>query len=232
MKSIATLALTCLGLLLNFSCLEAAPSVGVDQVQLKDGKVLVQRNGVSTPASDKVELPFDIVVLTNATYTVKGGKARTLHEREILRPDGTLTKPDGSTMTVLDVVTMNRGHVLVFKDGASSELGAVLKLADGSTVTPAGDFTPAGGSPRRLLDGEIIRLEGGALPARDSITLLKGRVQVQKDGSTLTVNSRSSIMMNDGTKVLGDGTVIKPNGERTTLHEGEIILLEGVVRKK
>ncbi len=232
MKTIVTLAIALFGALLISSCLHAAPANAVEKVTLQDGKILVQRNGLSTPAVEKVALPFDIVVLTNATYTVKGGKARTLLEREILRPDGTLTKPDGTTMTVLDVVTMNRGHVLVFKDGASSELGAVLKLADGSTVTPAGDFTPAGGSPRRLLDGEIIRLEGGALPARDSITLLKGRVQVQKDGSTLSVDSRSSIMMNDGTKVLGDGTVIKPNGERTTLREGEIILLEGVVRKK
>jgi hypothetical protein len=38
--------------------------------------------------------------------------------------------------------------------------------------------------------------------------------------------------MNDGTKVLGDGTVIRFSGEQSKLSEGQILIIEGVVRKK
>ncbi len=37
--------------------------------------------------------------------------------------------------------------------------------------------------------------------------------------------------MNDGTKVLGDGTLIKPNGDRIKLGEGQVVILKGVVTK-
>jgi ribosomal protein L21 len=55
-------------------------------------------------------------------------------------------------------------------------------------------------------------------------------VIVQKDGSQLTVASGRSITMNDGTKVMGDGTVIRFNGDQTTVKEGQILALEGVVK--
>jgi hypothetical protein len=55
---------------------------------------------------------------------------------------------------------------------------------------------------------------------------------VQKDGSSLTLALGRSLVMNDGTKVMGDGTVIMSDGRTLSLTEGQIVTVEGVVRKK
>src|SRR6185436_14897852 len=157
---------------------------------------------------------------------------RQLLEGEILGRDGMLIKPDGSIMPVMDSVSMNRGRVMVFKDGESTELRASMQLGDGTTILPEGKITTRDGSSRRLLDGELFQLEGGVVPARDTITVQNGRVMVQKDGAVLAVEPGRSLIMNDGTKVLGDGTVIHFNGEQSKLTEGQILIIEGVVRKK
>ena len=209
----------------------AAPPSAPERVQFKADHVYVWPDGQILAAPDEVKLPFDIVVQTNGAFTVKGGKQRQLHEGESLGADGMLTKSDGTIVPVMDHVTFNRGRVVVVKDGEASELTSVLKLGDGTTIAPDGQITPRVGSPRRLLDGELFRLEGGSLPARDSVTLQNGRVSVQKDGSKIEVEPGRSITMNDGTKVFGDGTVVKFNGEKLKLTEGQILTLEGVVTR-
>jgi hypothetical protein len=39
-------------------------------------------------------------------------------------------------------------------------------------------------------------------------------------------------MMNDGTKVFGDGTVIMKDGTSRKLAEGEVLTVEGVVTRR
>jgi hypothetical protein len=87
------------------------------------------------------------------------------------------------------------------------------------------------GKTTRILDGQIFKLDGSALPAKDSATLKDGKVVVQKDGSLLPVQPRQSIMMSDGTKVFGDGSVIMKDGKKVTLSEGQTLVLDGVVRR-
>ena len=214
------------------SCqLSVAQTSAIEKVQFKNKQVVILPSGKVLVAPNEVALPFSIVVRTNGTYTVKDGRARALQEGEILGANGMLVKPDGSIAPVMDHVTMTRGKVMLVKDGQAAELQQTITIADGSSVAPDGKITPRGGSERRLLDGELFQLDGGPLPTRDSITRRNGRVIVQKDGSQLTVGADRSITMNDGTKVMGDGTIIKFNGDRMTLTEGQIFTLEGVVKQ-
>ena len=37
-------------------------------------------------------------------------------------------------------------------------------------------------------------------------------------------------MMNEGTKVFGDGRVLSPDGQTTQLAEGQIIIIQGVIK--
>jgi hypothetical protein len=205
--------------------------VAAEKVQFKNDRVLALPGSQVLKAPNEITLPFDIVVRTNGTFTVKGGQSRQLLEGEILGSDGMLIKPDGSIVPVIDHVTMNRGKVVLFKDGVTTEVNALLQFSDGSSIVPEGVITPYGGAPRRLLDGEIFKLNGGSLPARDTITMQNGKVIVQKDGSQFTVEPNRSVTMNDGTKVLSDGTIIKFNGDQISLSEGQIYTLEGVVKR-
>jgi hypothetical protein len=82
---------------------------------------------------------------------------------------------------------------MMFKDGESTELRAAMQLGDGTTILPEGKIITRDGSSRRLLDGELFQLEGGVVPARDTITLQNGRVMVQKDGAMLAVEPGRSV---------------------------------------
>jgi hypothetical protein len=220
-----------LALVISVAISFAASSTAIDKVQFQSGKVLLWPGGQTLMAPNEASLPFSVVVKTNGTFTVQGGKMRSLQEGEIIGKDGMLTKPDGTVQPVVDHVSLLRGRVIVVTDGESAVAQAQVKLGDGTTIDPDGKITPPSSSPRRLLDGEVFQLKGGALPSRDTITLQDGKVRVQKDGSVLIVEPTRSVMMNDGTKVFGNGKITYKNGQETQLAEGQIIILEGVVTR-
>ena len=210
----------------------AAATRSFDKVQFQGGKVLTWPGANELLAPNEAALPFEVSVKTNGTFTVQGGSLRALREGESISKDGTLARPDGTVQPVVNHLTLTRGQVMLVQDGVSAPAREPVKISDGTIVYPDGKVAPPTGSPRRLLDGEVFQLKGGALPTRDTITLQGGRVKVQKDGSLLTVAAGRSIMMNDGTKVFGDGKVIKTDGTTLQLAEGQIIVLEGVVTRE
>ena len=220
-----------LALMISAAIAFAADTAAIDKVQFKGGKVLVWPGGKTLAAPNEASLPYSVLVKTNGTFTVQGGKLRSLQEGETIGKDGMLTKPDGTVQHVVDHVSLLRGRVIVVIDGESTEAKAQVKLGDGTTIDPDGKISPRTSSPRRLLDGEAFQLKGDALPTRDTITLQDGKVKVQKDGSVLAVEPGRSVMMNDGTKVFGDGKIVYKDGQQAQLAEGQIIMIEGVVTR-
>ncbi len=223
----------CLWIALSVVCFgqTTAAAAKPEKVQFQKGKVIVSPGNRTLMAPEEATLPLSIVVQTNGSFTVKGGNPRALQEGDSLGSDGMLTRADGTISPVIDHVSRQRGRVTLLKDGQSSEPREMLRLADGTTVTPEGKITTPNGNSRMLLDGEILKLEGGSVTARDTITRQNGRVKVQKDGSTITVEAGRTIMMNDGTKVFSDGTVLMANGQQVSLAEGEVITIDGVVTR-
>jgi hypothetical protein len=232
MKTIILCKTTAFALLFAFGVTAAEPITTAEKVQLRGNKVFAWLNGVPVAAQTKVALPFNILIETNGTFTVKGGRLRALEDGDILGRDGMLLKPDGTIAPVMDHVTMNRGQILRAEDGDAEAPRSVLQLGDGTVVQPDRKIITPSGSPSWVLDGELFQPQGGTLPARDTITMQNGQVMVQKDGSMLVVGSNRSIMMNDGTKVMGDGTIITFNGGRLKLSEGQIFPIEGVVVRR
>ncbi len=225
-------AAAALGLFLAVLDLPAQESGGVERVTRKDGKVMIVKGGSSAPLEKEITLPHDIKVMTNGTFTVKGGKSRELKEGQVLNKDGTLLNTDGSIMPVMDHVTLKNGRVVLVKDGESATVDKELVLGNGTRVAPDGTVTAKDGRRTRLLDGQLLELGGAVLPAKDTITLQNGKVMVQKDGSMLSVQPGQTLMMSDGTKVFGDGTILLKDGKKVTLSEGQILTVEGVVRIK
>lgn len=203
----------------------------VERVLFKGGKMLVEQSGKASPMDKEVALPNEIKVMTNATFRVKSGRERKLDEGQILGADGMLTSPDGSIVPVIDHVTMKNGQILLAKDGDTSTLQIELRLEDGSKVTPDGYLVSKYGVRVKLMDGQMLRMDGQLIPAKDTVTLSGGKVRVQKDGSQFEVAAGRSLTMNDGAKIFGDGTVLMKDGTTKKLVEGEILVLEGVVRK-
>jgi hypothetical protein len=81
----------------------------------------------------------------------------------------------------------------------------------------------------RLMDGQLFRMDGTPVDAKDTATLKNGVVVVQKDGSLIRLAPVQIMGMNDGTRVRGDGQVQKPDGTTSQLREGQTILIEGAL---
>jgi len=121
---------------------------------------------------------------------------------------------------------------LVVKDGEGQTLNQPMTLPNGARLSPDGTMRTATGRVRRLMDGQLFALTGEAIAAKDTITLQDGKVIVQKDGSQFEVGVHQTLLMNEGTKVLGDGTVIKRDGSKFKLTEGQVVTIEGVVSRR
>ncbi|MBI1176125.1 hypothetical protein GC207_01660 [bacterium] len=203
----------------------------VDQVRVEDGKLIATAKGKAFSPTNSVVMPFKIKVMTNLTFTVADGSPRKLKDGQILGKDGNLQSPDGSLVPVMDHITQNGGKVLICKDGVAKPVSGETTLGDGSKVFADGTYIDQSGHPTKLLDGQLIMLSGSKIPATDTATMKDGKVVVQKDGSLITLRPAQTMMMSDGTRVTGDGTVIGKDGKTTHLGEGELVKIEGVRRR-
>ncbi len=202
----------------------------VDEVTVKNGELLAVTKGKSFSPTNTVGMPLEIIVLTNMTFTVNGGAARTLTEGQVLRKDGMLRSPTGSIVPVIDHVAMRGSKVVIVKNGTSMAVQSVTDLGNGGKVLPDGTLYDRQGNKTRLLDGQLFKLSGSAIPAVDTVTLKEGKVIVQKDGALITVKPNQTIMMNNGTKVFSDGRLIYSDGTTKKLSESEIVEITGVRR--
>jgi hypothetical protein len=197
-----------------------------------DGKVWLLGGPQKTEATNKIEFPGGISINTNGVFTVKGGKERQLKTGQVLASDGMLTSPDGSVVPVQDHLAALNARVNLVKDGEATPLASQYVFPDGSRVQPGGEIFLPNGGIRRMLDGQIAKLDGVSLPATDTASLQGGKVVLFKDGDTMVLRPAQTMMMSDGSRVSGDGKVIRADGSTTTLKEGEILKMSGVVAPK
>jgi hypothetical protein len=206
----------------------AQPNSAIDGAICLTNRSLLQRGGEMTLLKAEMTMPGGIKVLTNGTFRVNQGKPRLLKEGQILREDGFLLNPDGSTMPVCDHLALSGARVMVFKDGDSEALAAPLTLPDASIINPDGTYAHAGRTSR-LVDGQLVTLEGASLAGLDTISFRNGKVVVYKTGAVIPLQSPGVIMgMYNGTRVRGDGFITFHNGTTTQMTEGQIITAPGV----
>jgi len=233
MKTLMQICLLAAVLGLAYQSVRAADSTAVKSVQFKKGAVLVSlESGDTQTATNEITLPESIKVMTNGAFTVNGGKKRNLKEGQILGADGNLTGPDGTVEPVADHVVLRGGRLRLVKDGESQQATSEVRLGDGTRIRPAGTITGTDGRIRRMLDGQICKFSGESIASTDTVTVKYGKVVLQKDGGRVTLKPGQTIMMSDGTKVSADGTILKPDGTRSKVGEGEILKLPGVLPRK
>jgi hypothetical protein len=233
MKTLLQTCLLAAGLGLALHSARAAEPTEVKSVQFKDGKVMVSfESGDPVTATNEVALPESVKVMTNGTFTVGSGKKRNLKEGQILDADGNLTSPDGTVVPVADHVVLKGGRLTLVKDGESTPATGEVRLGDGSRIRPDGTITGAEGRIQRMLDGQICKFNGESIASTDTVTVKDGKVILQKDGGRVTLKPGQTIMMSNGTKVGADGSIVRADGTRSKVGEGEILKLPGVLPRK
>jgi len=223
--AIATLVL---GVATSLCAQEAIPA---ESVAFQGGKVMIPQDGKSVETTNDVTLPGGIYVATNGVFTLNKGKERQLQEGQSIDSSGMLTGADGSVAPVADHLILKRGRLQLVKDGVGAPVSDYA-LPDGSRVSGDGSIHGRDGRLRRLLDGQLLTLDGKAAPTTDTISLRNGKVVLFKDGGPLELRKGQTIAMSDGTKVTGDGLVTMPNGSKVTIKEGETLKISGVVAQR
>ena len=206
----------------------AENSTPAERVTFKSAKVLASTGGTLMETTNNITLPNDVTVMTNGVFTVGKGKSRQMREGQVIDAQGMLTSPDGTVVPVFDHITLRKGRVQVVTDGEIKILSGEYALADGGKVLADGTIR-RGGSLQRLLDGQLLKLDGNVVAVTDTISVTGGKVVLYKDGGKVDVRRGQVISMADGTRVNGDGTVIHPNGTRVILKEGDTLKIPGVV---
>lgn len=213
----------------NAGLLFAQSNSATEGVTCRTNRTLLKRGGELSLLQDEMTLPGGIVVFTNGTFRINKSKERQLNEGQILRPDGYLLNPDGSIMPAFDHITMSGPKVMVFKDGQGEPLTDTLVLPDGTGINPDGSYVRGSGRRSRLVDGQLLTLEGASMRGLDTITLRDGRVVVCKSGRLIQLESPLQTMgMYDGSRVRGDGLITSRDGTTSKLAEGQTITVEGV----
>ena len=206
-------------------------STPAERVTFKAGKVMASTGSALVETTNSVTLPYDVTVMTNGVFTVGKGKSRQMREGQVIDAQGMLTSPDGSVVPVFDHITLRKGRVQIVTDGESKILSGEYALPGGAKVLADGSIR-RGGSMQRLLDGQLLKLDGSTVAVTDTISMTGGKVVLFKDGGKMDVRRGQVIAMSDGTKVSGDGTVIRPDGTRTVLKEGDTLKIPGVSSKR
>jgi hypothetical protein len=201
-----------------------------DAVIAKDGISIGIIAGQETVLTNELKFTSTITVNTNGVFKVGLGAERTLKPGQVLGKDGRLTDVDGSLVPVEDHVTKKNNQMVLVKDGVAGPLTAPMTLGDGSVVAPDG-YISRDNQRRFVVEGQIIQLSGAKIEAVDTATMVNGQVVVQKDGQSYKLSAKGSITMNDGTRIFGDGRVVKFRGPETRLQEGQILRIEGVATK-
>lgn len=199
--------------------------------QKEENQLLAIAGNHRIPWDQEIKFSHQIRVFPDGSYTVNDGAKRQLEAGEILDRNGRLTTPKGQVRPVFDHITKKQGQILIMRNGKYSPVTESIRLPSGLVVQPDGTLTRIGKRTTRMIDGQIIALDGTILPSIDTITLRDGQVYVQKNGSLLHIPPGRSIVMENGAKVFGKGTVKKMDGSTIQLQEGQILKVPGVNRK-
>jgi hypothetical protein len=132
-------------------------------------------------------------------------------------------------MPVCDHIAMIGATVTVFRDGEGEPITDTLVLPDGTCINRDGTYARRYGRSSRLVDGQLLTLQGAPMSGLDTISFRDGRVVVYKAGSLIPLQSPIVIMgMYDGTRVRGDGFITFRDGTTTQMTEGQIVTVPGV----
>ncbi len=66
-----------------------------------------------------------------------------------------------------------------------------------------------------------------AMMAEEGFEMINGKMMMVNEKTKASVMMGQDAMLNDGTKVMVDGTVMRPNGEKFALKEGESVWMDG-----
>lgn len=125
-----------------------------------------------------------------------------------------------------DHVMMMDGKMMVMKDNKVTPLTNEVTLSDGTKVMADGTVLAKDGTKSMLKEGDLLGMDGKPL-VKDHFLMKGGKMVAMVGGKAIMMTKE--IVIDHGTKVLVDGTVMAKDGTKKILKEGQMILTDGKV---
>jgi hypothetical protein len=144
---------------------------------VRDNKVFIVRNGVTTQVEREMLFPNGLRVLPNGTVTLRDGREVTLLPKQWLTFEGSIDDrvveiaPDRpvaahpstireSGVSARDGVTVSGGDAFITRNGTTEKIVGDLRLANGVIVHPDGTVLLANGRKITLRAEQLLDLHG------------------------------------------------------------------------
>ncbi|MCL5097876.1 MAG: hypothetical protein M1608_10205, partial [Candidatus Omnitrophica bacterium] len=201
----------------------------LDYLFAKDNEVFVVKNAHRTRLTNELQLPHGLTVLTNGVVRTAGGQKKKLPPMRKLTFDGFWFMDEGLFYPFQDHYMLIHRQLYLVKDGILEPVQRAISFSDGTRLQPDGTIYTPDGRIVRMQDGQMVALDGRRLPATDQVMMKDGKVILFKDGSLLSLPPGRVMMMSDGTRVFGDGQIVRSNGQQFELQNGQRLPLPGAV---
>lgn len=134
---------------------------------------------------------------------------------------------DGMTMKQ-DSVMMKDGKMIIMKDGKTSPMVEDVTLENGTKVMVDGTIVLKDATVMKMGEDDVI-LMTGKMDKKEHLILKGGVMMVVRNGKTTPMAAETSL--EDGSRVMMDGTVMKKDGTSVKIGETEMILMDGKIMK-
>ena len=138
-----------------------------DGYYFKDGKVVLVRNGKTTPLDREVTLTNGTKITDDGYYTEKGGTKMKFKEGEHIDLSGKRTSNVSSihgqnmrNQNYSNGYLFQNGRMLKIENGNSTPVDKDITLDNGTIITSRGDYTKRGGTKTRFNEGDHIDRTG------------------------------------------------------------------------
>lgn len=211
-----------------------------DGYYFKDGKVVLVRNGKTTPLDRDVTLTNGTKITDDGYYTERGGTKMKFKEDEHIDLSGNRTSNNnsmhgqyGRNQSQNDGYVFQNGKMQHVRDGKSTPVDKDVTLNNGTVITSDGNYTERGGTKMRFNDGEHIDLSGKRTFNNNSMhgqnmrnqnysdgyLFQNGRMVKIENGKTTPVDK--DVTLKNGTIITNKGDYTKRGGTKIRFNEGD-----------
>jgi hypothetical protein len=202
--------------------------VNVDGMMMKDGKMMVVKDGTLSPMDGDMNLNSADKATKDGLITKGDGSTFQLREGEIINMDGSLMRRKDEIMA-MDGVTMRNGKMMKYNNGSLIAMDKEITMPGGK-VGLDGTVTLKDGSKVMLRDGDIMSQKGELAVAKSDLVmdgLLKrdGKMMQLERGKMKALDSE--VALGNGSKVSPDGNLTMANSNKVILKEGDFVTMQG-----
>ncbi|MBX9852819.1 MAG: hypothetical protein K2X86_13830 [Cytophagaceae bacterium] len=217
-----------------------------DALIKRDGNMMLLQNGKVKTLSEDMTLPNGSVISSKGILSTSSGSKIILREGDVVSMNGDifiskigkLDDGDVAQRTSNDHMFFEAGKVMMVKDGQTQVLLHDMTMPNGNKVLKTGQIVKKDGSKYALKEGERIDMNGEIMQDKDKqaadernhVGMKNGKMYIVKEGKELPLVS--DVYLADWSKVLPDGNLVKENGQKIQIKEGERFNMDGVPMAK